>query len=106
MSKKKNDFNELVVEELKNPRIAAAYLNEHWHYRGSKKRELLLDALHNIAEAQGFTSLSRRSGISRRSLYSAFSKTGNPTLDTLLTLLDTVGIRIYFESEKNEKTRL
>ncbi|MBI1820322.1 MAG: helix-turn-helix domain-containing protein [Nitrospirae bacterium] len=49
--------------------------------------------------------MSRKSGISRRILYKAFSETGNPTVETLLTLLDTIGVSIRFKTEnfKNRK---
>lgn len=98
-----HDFDELVIQDLKNPKFAAAYLNEHLSYRGPKARELLLDALQNIAKARGYSALSRKSGISRRALYYAFSKAGNPTMDTFFSLLESIGVRIQFSPIRQSK---
>ncbi|HLG19855.1 MAG TPA: addiction module antidote protein [Bdellovibrionota bacterium] len=99
MKKQKlRDFNDLVTEELRDPKFAAAYLNEHLAYEGPKARQLLLQALQNIAKAQGLSALSKQSGISRRTLYYAFSKAGNPTLDTFFALLKSIGVGIQFNS--------
>ncbi len=104
MKKKKlHDFDDLVLQELKDPKFAAAYLNDHLSYKGPKARELLLQALQNIAKARGYSELSRRSGISRRALYYAFSKAGNPTIDTFFALLDSIGVAIQFNAFKSPK---
>ena len=100
MAKKSADFKKFLIEKLKDPQLAAAYLNEHFRYQGPDRKEHLLLGIKNVIEAQGFTVLSRKSGISRRTLYKAFSETGNPTVETLLTLLDTIGVSIRFETEK------
>lgn len=49
------------------------------------------------------TALARQSGISSRTLYQAFSEEGNPKVETLLTLLDTIGVNIRFEAESRKK---
>jgi probable addiction module antidote protein len=100
---KLHDFDDLVIQELKEPKFAAAYLNDHLSYKGPKARELLLQALQNIAKARGYSELSRRSGISRRALYYAFSKAGNPTIDTFFALLDSIGVAIQFNAMKRKK---
>ena len=60
----------------------------------------LLSALRQIAEAQGMGRVAKRAGIPRESLYRALSPRGNPTLKTLLSLLNAVGLRLgVFERE-------
>ncbi len=64
MNRKSSDFKKFVVEELADPKLAAAYLNEHYSYRGANWKKHLLEAFKNVMEAQGFSKLSRESGIS------------------------------------------
>lgn len=106
MAKKLVEFKKFLIEELKDPKLAVAYLNEHFRYRGPDRKKHLLLGIKNVVEAQGFTALARQSGISRRTLYQAFSEEGNPTVETLLTLLDTIGINIRFEAESRKKERI
>ena len=54
----------------------------------------LLAALRQIAEAQGMASVAERAGIPRESVYRALSPRGNPTLKTLLALLNATGLRL------------
>lgn len=105
MAKKSVDFKNFLIDKLKDPQLAVAYLNEHFRYQGPDRKKHLLLGIKNVIEAQGFTVLSRKSGISRRTLYKAFSETGNPTVETLLTLLDTIGMSIRFETEKLKNKR-
>ncbi|MFI5305477.1 MAG: DNA-binding protein [Nitrospiria bacterium] len=99
MAKKSVDFKNYLIEKLKDPELAVTYLNEHFRYQGPERKKHLLLGIKNVIKAQGFTILSRKSEISRRTLYKAFSETGNPTVETLLTLLDTIGVSIRFQSE-------
>ena len=96
MPRYSENYKEMLLKHLNDAETAAEYLNEHMGYVGVKRKELLLQAFKNVVEAQGFTSLAKKSGISRRSLYHAFSEKGNPTLDTLLALLDTIGLELHF----------
>ena len=50
-----------------------------------------LDALHVIARAHGFAALSRKTGINRTWLYKTISRSGNPRLVTILSLLPALG---------------
>jgi len=97
MKKKMDEFDKLVVSQLKNSEFALAYLNEHLSYSGPKRLELILDALHKMAEARGINSVIKKSKISRRTLFHALSKSGNPTLETFLKLLDAVDVKINFD---------
>ena len=97
MSAKLGSHEKFVVDQLKHPEFAAEYLNEHWNYRGPKRMELLMQALHRVALARGITRVSRESGISRRALHKIFSEDGNPTAETLVAILDTFRVGIYFE---------
>jgi probable addiction module antidote protein len=54
----------------------------------------LLAALRQIAEAQGMASVAERAGIPHESLNRALSPRGNPTLKTLLAVLNVTGLRL------------
>lgn len=57
-------------------------------------RQALLAALRHVAEAQGMTLVAERAGIPRESLYRALSPNGNPTVKTLLAVLDAAGLKL------------
>jgi len=55
-------------------------------------------ALRTVVEAYGgFGMVAAEAGISRESLYRALSPKGNPTLKTLVAVLNTVGLRLSVE---------
>lgn len=51
-------------------------------------------ALGDVARAKGMTSISEATGLGRQSLYKALSSGGNPRIDTLFKVLDTLNIRL------------
>src|SRR5690606_36328839 len=51
-------------------------------------------ALGVIARARGMTQVSRDAGVSRRALYKALSKDGDPRLSTLTGVLSALGLKI------------
>lgn len=85
------DYYESLIESLKDPREAAAYLNAALE-DGDRKAFLL--ALRHVLEAQGgMTRVSRRTKINRVSLYKMLSKGGNPEFESILSLLKAAGIK-------------
>ncbi|MDD5035956.1 MAG: putative addiction module antidote protein [Methylococcaceae bacterium] len=57
-------------------------------------REALLAALRHIAEAQGMAVVAERAGIPRESLYRALGPKGDPTIKTLLAVVNAVGLKL------------
>ena len=57
-------------------------------------REALLAALRHVAESQGMAAVAERAGIPRESLYRILSPNGNPTIKTLLAVLDAAGLKL------------
>ena len=51
-------------------------------------------ALGNLARAKGMTSIADSTGIGRQSLYRALSANGNPRLDTLFKVLNSLEIKL------------
>ena len=86
--------SEFHMEYLSDPEDARRYLEvaiEEYQKDGDQAAFLL--ALKDVVEAQmGFTELARRTGRGRSTLYEALSPNGNPRLDTMLAILDALGI--------------
>ena len=52
------------------------------------------DAIGVVARARGMSQLANETGLTRDTLYKAFSQGGNPTLETLFRVLDALGIKL------------
>jgi probable addiction module antidote protein len=51
-------------------------------------------ALGNVARAKGMSSISETTGLGRQALYRALSSEGNPRIDTLFKVLDSLSLRL------------
>lgn len=84
-----------IAEHLTDPAIQMAYLSEALEC-GNK--ELILRALNTIARARGMSALARETGVKRTALYAALSEDGNPTLETLLAVINALGVKLRAEA--------
>lgn len=55
---------------------------------------LVAAALGDIARAKGMTSIAKRTGLGRESLYKALSPEGNPEFATVLKVVHALGLRL------------
>ncbi|SKA22064.1 probable addiction module antidote protein [Trichlorobacter thiogenes] len=91
------DYQRDLIEALKDPTEAAAYLNAALE-EGDKETFLL--ALRNIAEANGgMKAVAEKAHLNRESLYRTLSRRGNPEIRTLFNLLHVVGLRLSVTPE-------
>lgn len=51
-------------------------------------------ALGAVARSKGMTEIARQTGLGRQALYTALSENGNPTLATLMAVLDALGLQL------------
>lgn len=51
-------------------------------------------ALGDVARSRGMADIARQTGLSRESLYKSLSVKGNPSLQTITTVLDALGMRV------------
>jgi probable addiction module antidote protein len=58
----------------------------------SHNARYLANALGVIARAKGLSNLERQTGIKRQTLHKSFGENGNPTLETLWTVVDAIGL--------------
>lgn len=96
MKKSSRPHDEAVVELLReDPTFADEYLAAAMAEADKEGgRQALLAALRHVAEAQGMAYVAERAGIPRESLYRALSPNGNPTMKTLLAVLDAAGLKL------------
>lgn len=85
------DHQEYLLETLKDPNEAAAYLNAALE---ENDNELFLLALKNVIKATGMTKVAKKANLNRENLYRMLSKKGNPELSSLWALLSSIGLEI------------
>jgi probable addiction module antidote protein len=93
------DFKEYLLEKLKDPELAQAYLNEAF---GDEDQRVFLLALKNVLEAQGedMTSVAEAANVSRQNMYKVLSKKGNPQLSSLRSILHAIGFELAIQPSK------
>jgi probable addiction module antidote protein len=100
MMAKSRPYKEGLLERLKDPQEAAAYLDAALE---EGDIEVFLLALRDVAEARlgGIGGLAQQSGLNRETLYRTLSEQGNPELTSLDKLLHAVGLRLAVEVDRN-----
>jgi probable addiction module antidote protein len=93
------DYQESLIEGLRDPKEAAAYLDAALE---DGDRAVFLLAIRNVIEALGgMTKIARRTGLNRENLYRVLSEQGNPELKSLEKLLKALGLRLAVEVDQN-----
>ena len=86
-----------VAEHLRTPEEMAAYL-EACLDEAQGDAAFIAKALGDIARARGMSKVARDSGLSRESLYKALSGERSPDFDTILKVVNALGIRLHAEA--------
>lgn len=84
-------YEEILLEDLKDPAEAAAYLEAALE---DTDPSVFLLALRQVAQAQGMANVARKAHVGRESLYKTLSENGNPELRTINRLLHAMGLRL------------
>ena len=79
------------AEHLRDQQDMAAYMASAVE---TGDPQYIAKAIGTVARAHGMAKISRESGLSRESLYRAFSDKGNPTLSTLLAVLKALNVKL------------
>ncbi len=96
MPKRTGDFSSSRLEKLTNPVNAASYLTAALE----DSPDLFLDALKDVIQAHKVSRVAQEAGLTRESLYRSFSANGNPTLDTLRSVLKAMDLKLSAVSTK------
>ncbi|MGE0083082.1 MAG: DNA-binding protein [Desulfococcaceae bacterium] len=93
------NYREFVTEKMQIPEEAAEYLRCSLdEYFKDGNTEAFLAAIRTVAEAQGeITKLSENTDLNRQTLYRTLSKNGNPRINTLRSILNSLGFRLSIE---------
>ena len=83
-----------VAEHLRTPKEMAAYLEACLEEAGGDAA-FIAKALGDIARAKGMSLVARESGLSRESLYKALSGARSPDFDTILKVIQALGLRLH-----------
>ena len=80
-----------VLDYLGTPEDRAAYIEAVLEEGDSA---YLIEAIGNVARAQGASAFAAETGLSRETIYKAFIRGGNPTVDTLFKALAALGLKL------------
>lgn len=97
MKKRKyGNYEAYLIESLKDPKEALAYLNATLM---DEDPQVFLLALEQVRAARGITKteLARETGLNRENLYRMFSVTGNPKLTNLKSVLNNLGLELAIQ---------
>jgi probable addiction module antidote protein len=86
-----------VAEHLRTPDEMAAYL-EACLEEADGDAAFIAKALGDIARARGMTQVARDAGLSRESLYKALSGERSPGFDTILKVVNALGLKLHAEA--------
>lgn len=81
------------ADYLKTHDDIVAYLRATLEEHPNDPTELAI-SLGTVARASGMSEFARRTGLTREALYRALSRTGNPKLDTVMKVMDALGLRL------------
>ena len=101
MPKRTRGHDSWLLEKLTNPDRAAVYLSVALE----DSPQMFLTALRNVAQARTMAGVARQAGITRESLYRATSGEGNPTLDTLDSVLNVLGMGLRVEPRSHAESK-
>ena len=87
MKEKLTDFDPAVA--LDSPEAIEVFVADALE---TGDRGYIAKALGVVARARGMTQIAQETGLSREQLYRSFSEEGNPTLKTILAVMQVLGL--------------
>jgi len=86
-----------IADHLRSPEEMAAYLEACLEEAGGDAA-FIAKALGDIARAKGMSQVARDAGLSRESLYKALSGERSPDFETILRVVNALGIKLHAEA--------
>ena len=98
--KRYDDYRDYLLQKLKDPKKAFAYLQQA--FLDEDQRVFLL-ALKDVLDAQGIdmATVAKESSLNRQNLHRILSKKGNPKLTSIRSILHVVGLELSLQPYKN-----
>jgi probable addiction module antidote protein len=96
MTRGENYREDLLSDLRDDPEYAAEYLTA----ARADSKEAFLVALRDVAEARkGMKKVAKEAKLNRENLYRALSREGNPRIETVVSVLDVLGIEEVFRAK-------
>jgi len=96
-------YEDTLIESLKDPEEAAAYLEAALE---DGNQAVLMLALRQVAKARGgVAAIARKSKLTREATYRMLSETGNPALSSLTAVLAATGLQLSVKPIAHPKVR-
>ena len=91
------NYQDKLLQDLQDPEMAQEYLNIALL---DEDPRIFLLALKNVCAAKEIpmTDIAKKANISRENVYRILSKTGNPKLNNIISLLSAVGFSLSIQS--------
>ena len=87
------------ADYLNSAEAIAAYLDAYLY---DSSPEQLRGALDTVARSHGISDLAKRSGVTRAGIYKALGQDGNPSFETIRSILAAMGLRLTVEPAAQE----
>lgn len=87
------------ADYLNTAEAIAAYLDA---YLEDSTPQELRGALDTVARSHGVSDLAQRSGVTRAGIYKALGQDGNPSFETIRSILSAMGLRLTVEPAERE----
>lgn len=94
---KGSNFQADLLKKLRDPKFAAQFITSAME---ENDEEFLAQALSQVVKAHGTSKIAKASHLTRQALYKMFSPKGNPTLQSVHSVLGAVGLRMSIEPKK------
>ena len=103
MHPKTRNYEDFLIESLKDPAEAAAYLTAHLEDSEGYTDEAFQLALRHVAKAYGIEEVAKKSDITEE-MFKTFSSSGNPEfkMSDFRKILDIMGLKITVETKKKK----
>ncbi|MFP4013589.1 MAG: addiction module antidote protein [Chitinispirillaceae bacterium] len=99
----KTEITEFDISEyLSDEESIAEYLTAIMEENDTR---MLLSAIGDIAKAKGMSKIASESGLGRESLYKALNENAKPRFDTVLKVLEALGVNISFSAKHIEEQK-
>lgn len=100
MNKRLLDYQETLLQDLKNPSEAQAYLNTALM---DEDPRIFVLALKNVLEAQlgDLSKITKKTKLNRESLNRILSKKSNPRLTNIIPVLNAIGLQLTVQPYKH-----
>jgi probable addiction module antidote protein len=94
-------YRQSLLDALEDPAEASAYLNAALE----DSPRAFLKALKNVAQARQVSVVAKDAGIQRETMYRSFSEQGNPTFETLSSVLGALGMKLSIVLDNSNSPR-